>query len=601
MTTQQMPTVKRQDIINFAMHYWSEKANFGMIAIVFLGLSVGLDVLFPVLSGNLVDTLVANDPKAPDTLHKAIVAFAWLMAVQVPGSWLWTIAMYFWTKFAVNNMRRILTDGVSKVQRFSMDWHVNSFAGANVRKITRGMWAFDKFEDTLYMSFFPAIIVGAGMIVMLIIQVPAVGWATLPMVIIFVILSVYLTIKVTVPNFKKSAASDTKVGATIADILTAIPTVKSFAAERREDAHFSEVAHEWHRLALKAWITATFVDFVRQQLRNIMMVIMVGFTIYMWYEGKATAGDVTLSITSFFIISGYLREIGRQTAELLKSVSEMEDVVSFWLREDDIQDVPNAGTLAITHEHGQGATITFDNVGFAYKAGDRQIYDGLSVEIKAGEKIALVGASGSGKSTFVKLIQRFYDIQSGAILIDGQNIANVTQESLRREIALVPQEPVLFHRGLAENIAYGRPDATIDDIRAASHEAYASEFIERLPQGYDTLVGERGIKLSGGERQRVAIARALLADSPILILDEATSSLDSVSEHYIQMALDRLMEGRTTITIAHRLATIQKADRILVFDNGRIIEQGTHTTLLQNPTSTYRRLYEMQALDLVGE
>lgn len=306
-----------------------------------------------------------------------------------------------------------------------------------------------------------------------------------------------------------------------------------------------------------------------------------------------------MAITAFFIIGGYLREIGRQIAELMKSSSEMADVIGFWLHDNDVKDVDGAKTLEV-HRDGVGSAISFDKVGFKYEQGARPIYTSLSVEIKAGEKVALVGASGSGKSTFVKLIQRLYDIQSGAILIDGQEIASVTQESLRRAVALVPQDPVLFHRSLAENIAYGKPDAMIDEIRTAAREAYAAEFIEGLPLGYQTLVGERGVKLSGGERQRVAIARALLSDAPVLILDEATSSLDSVSEHYIQKALERLMVGRTTITIAHRLATIQKADRILVFDKGQIVEQGTHTELLDNPQSIYRRLYEIQALDLVG-
>lgn len=605
MFTPQMPAVKRQDIIAFTKYYWSEKRLAGGLAVVFLGVSVGADVFYPVFSGRLVDALVKLDPHAEGSLSKVLWAFAALMGVQFTHSWLWAAAFWFWNKFAVHNMYRLLTDAVHKVQRFSTDWHVNAFAGATVRKITRGMWSFDVFEDTIFMGFYPSAIIATGMTVMLIIQVPLVGWFALPMVGLFIAASIYLSLKVNMPRFKKGAAADTLVGATIADIMTAIPTVKSFAGERREDAHFATVASDWKNKSLNAWLTATVVDFVRVHIRILLMAGMISLTIMLWYQGKATPGDVTLAITSFFIIGGYLREIGRQTTELLRSVSEMEDVVSFWLRSDDIQDVKDAAPLAITHAKGQegtkGANITFDNVGFAYKEGDRKIYDGLSVEIKAGEKVALVGASGSGKSTFVKLIQRLYNIQSGAVLIDGQDIAKVTQESLRRNIALVPQEPILFHRSLATNIAYGHPDATADQIREAAHEAYAAEFIERLPQGYDTLVGERGVKLSGGERQRVAIARALLADSPILILDEATSSLDSVSEHYIQMALDRLMEGRTTITIAHRLATIQKADRILVFDNGRIIEQGTHTTLLQNPASTYRRLYEMQALDLVGE
>ena len=599
MSAPQMPVVKRRDIINFAKFYWSEKRYFGVAAVVFLGLSVGVDVFYPVYSGHLVDTLTQLNPKDDGSLHQVLKAFGMLLFIQFFHSWTWAAAFWYWNKFAVHNMYRLLTDALYKVQRFSTDWHVNAFAGATVRKITRGMWSFDVFEDTIFMGFYPSAIIAVGMTIMLIVQVPIVGWFALPTVVIFVAASIWLAIKINMPRFKVSAATDTAVGATIADIMTAIPTVKSFAGESREDTHFQAVATEWKTKSLHAWLTATVVDFIRVHIRIILMIGMLSLTILMWYRGEATPGDVTLAITSYFIIGGYLRDIGRHTTELMRSVSEMEDVVGFWLRKDDIQDAPDAKKLTITHD--KGAHISFDKVGFAYKQDDRKIYDGLSVDISAGEKVALVGASGSGKSTFVKLIQRLYDIQSGEILIDGQNIARVTQESLRKNIALVPQEPVLFHRSLAENIAYGRPNATMDEIREAAREAFASEFIERLPLGYNTLVGERGIKLSGGERQRVAIARALLANAPILILDEATSSLDSVSEHYIQMALDKLMEGRTTITIAHRLATIQKADRILVFADGQIIEQGSHTSLLQNPDSTYRRLYEMQALDLVGE
>lgn len=601
MSAQQMPVVKRRDVINFTRHYWSEKKLYGLLAVVFMGVSVGADVFYPMASGHLVDQLSELDPQQEGSLDQVLLAFAMLMGIQFFHSWTWSAAFWCWNTFEVHNMYRVVTDAMSKVQRFSTDWHVNAFAGATVRKIGRGMWSFEAFQDSIYMGFYPASIIAVGMTVMLIVQLPVVGWYAAVMVALFVGASIGLSLKINMPRFKKGAEADTAVGATLADIMTAISTVKTFAGERREDVRFANTAGEWKKRTQHAWLTNTVVDFVRVHIRIFMMVGMMGLVIYLWTQGKATPGDVTLAITSFFIISGYLRDIGRQTSELLRSVSEMEDVISFWMREDDIQDAKDAKILQIAHQKGQGATITFDHVGFAYKQGERKIYDDLSVTLNAGEKVALVGASGSGKSTFVKLVQRLYDIQSGAILIDGQNIAQVTQESLRRNIALVPQEPVLFHRSLAENIAYGRPDATMDEIRQAAHEAYAAEFIERLPLGYNTLVGERGIKLSGGERQRVAIARALLADCPILILDEATSSLDSVSEHYIQKALDRLMEGRTTITIAHRLATIQKADRILVFDNGQIIEQGTHSDLLQNPTSTYRRLYEMQALDLVGE
>jgi len=219
------------------------------------------------------------------------------------------------------------------------------------------------------------------------------------------------------------------------------------------------------------------------------------------------------------------------------------------------------------------------------------------VEIRAGERVGLVGRSGSGKTTFVKLLQRLYDVSGGKILIDGQDIAKATQHSLRSQIAIVQQEPILFHRTLAENIAYGRPGASMSAIEQAARLANAHDFILRLPKGYGTLVGERGVKLSGGERQRVALARAFLADAPVLILDEATSSLDSESEGLIQQAMERLMKGRTSIVIAHRLSTVRSLDRILVFDRGEIVEQGTHAALTTRPGGVYRSLFELQATE----
>ncbi|HNQ92676.1 MAG TPA: ABC transporter ATP-binding protein [Alphaproteobacteria bacterium] len=590
--------VTRRDIFRFSWHYWKQPGWWrGALAYALLGVSVGLDIFVPVFSGRLVDKVSTLDPAVEGSLHAVLIAFAMLMGNQLLHSWFWGASFWYWNKYAVRVLYNILTDGMSKVQRFSTDWHVNSFAGATVRKITRGMWSFDKFEDTFFMGLFPSAIIGIGMVVMLIIQVPVVGWFALPTVLLFVAISVWLAVKIAMPRFRASAELDTKVGATLADIMTAIPTVKSFAGEAREDAHFRSVAEEWRDRSVHAWLTNVVIDFLRTHIRFILMVGMVGLVIWMWQRGEATPGDITLAITSFFIIGGYLRDIGRHVTELMRSASEIEDAVSFWLREDDVKDVTGAKPFVIANR--RGAEIEFDHVGFRYKEGACPIYNNLSVTIRAGEKVALVGVSGSGKSTFVKLVQRLYDIQSGEIRVDGQNIAKVTQESLRHAVSLVPQDPILFHRSLAENIAYGRPSATMDEIRLAAREAYVADFIEGLPLGYDTLVGERGVKLSGGERQRVAIARALLADSPVLILDEATSSLDSMSEHYIQKALERLMEGRTTITIAHRLATIRKADRILVFENGRIVEQGTHDALLGQSRSIYKRLHDIQALDLI--
>jgi ATP-binding cassette subfamily B protein len=278
---------------------------------------------------------------------------------------------------------------------------------------------------------------------------------------------------------------------------------------------------------------------------------------------------------------------------LQRAVNDMEELVAMESHPLGVDDRPGATQMRI----GSGE-IRFENVTFHYAGHDTPLYEDFNVTISAGEKIGLVGYSGSGKTTFVKLIQRLYDVNKGRILIDGQDIAHVTQSSLRAEIAIVQQEPILFHRSISENIAYARPSASMAEIVAAAKLANAHDFIERLPKGYQTLVGERGVKLSGGERQRVALARAFLADAPVLILDEATSSLDSESEALIQEAMERLMEGRTAIVIAHRLSTVRSMDRLLVFDRGTIAEEGTHGALVQREDGIYRRLFERQALEL---
>ena len=242
-------------------------------------------------------------------------------------------------------------------------------------------------------------------------------------------------------------------------------------------------------------------------------------------------------------------------------------------------------------------TVLLSVQGLTKGFGPRPLFTDLSLDLRAGERVGLVGRSGSGKTTFVKLVQRLYDVSGGRILIDGQDIAQATQQSLRSQIAIVQQEPILFHRTLAENIAYGRPGASLIEIEQAAQLANAHDFIMRLPKGYGTLVGERGVKLSGGERQRVALARAFLADAPVLILDEATSSLDSESEALIQEAMERLMKGRTAIVIAHRLSTVQSLDRILVFDHGDVVEQGNHAVLMARSGGIYRSLFERQVTE----
>ena len=324
-----------------------------------------------------------------------------------------------------------------------------------------------------------------------------------------------------------------------------------------------------------------------------MRTAIIGFALLLWSGGQASAGDITFVLTSFFLLQGYLRDIGQHVRNLQRSVNDMEELVDMQAQPHGVADRPDAHPIRI----GKGG-IEFENVTFHYGSHLLPLYRDFSVSIRPGERVGLVGHSGSGKTTFVKLIQRLYDVNMGRILIDGQDIADATQASLRSQIAIVQQEPILFHRSLAENIAYGRPGASQAEIEHAARLASAHDFIVRLPKGYATLVGERGVKLSGGERQRVAIARAFLADAPILILDEATSSLDSESEVLIQQAMERLMTGRTTLIIAHRLSTVRALDRLLVFDRGRVVEEGRHEALVRLDGGIYRRLFERQALEL---
>jgi ATP-binding cassette subfamily B protein len=327
----------------------------------------------------------------------------------------------------------------------------------------------------------------------------------------------------------------------------------------------------------------------------VLQLLIAGAAILLWQQGRAGAGDVATVLSLYFVLHGYLRMVGQHVRETQRGVADMHELVELSASDFSLPDRAQAPALLV-----QGGRIEARHVRFRYGAHAAPLFDGLCLDIAAGERVGLVGPSGSGKSTFVRLIQRLHDLDGGRILIDGQDIALVSQNSLRSQIAIVPQEPTLFHRTLAENIAYGRPGASLAEIEHAARLARAHEFIERQPKGYATLVGERGVKLSGGERQRVAIARAFLADRPILILDEATSSLDSESEAAIAEAAGRLMEGRTCLVIAHRLSTVRAMDRILVFRNGDIIEEGTHTMLVARPGGLYRDLFNRQALGLVG-
>lgn len=587
--------VSYKDVIRYTWYYWRQHKKFWPYLLGGMALAAVLDTLFPVLAGRLIAAINETDLSQPGALTPVLIVFAWFIALEVSYHAARNGTIFMWNLVAVRTLYQITADGFAKVQKFSSNWHANNFAGATVRKITRGMWSFDTYGDILFMYLFPTTIIMISTVVIMTMHWPVIGLITFLAIALYVGVSLWTVMVINAPGFKKSAGKDTAMGAAIADAVTANSVVKSHGTEDEEEKRFQAVAMDWRRTAFRSWTIANGTDTLRRFISIIMMAAMMGASIWLWSIGKAEPADVVYVFTAYIVLSAYLRHIGEQVANMQRAISEMEDAIYYWKTDIAVKDRPDAGVLQT-----RKGEIVFDKVRFAYGKTVEPIYDDFSLTIRAGEKVALVGHSGSGKSTFVKLVQRLYDIQDGEIRIDGQNIAEVTQGSLRKAIALVPQEPILFHRTLAENIAYGKPGASQDEIIEAAKQAYAHDFIGGLEKGYDTMVGERGVKLSGGERQRVAIARAILADAPILILDEATSSLDSVSEHYIQKALENLMKGRTSITIAHRLSTIKSVDRILVFDQGRIVEQGTHEELVGRETSHYKTLYEMQALDLVG-
>lgn len=551
------------------------------------------DVFIPFFSGRLVDALLLADTAREVALANALQAFGIMVGL---GAAMVTLRHYGWLgviPLSLGMMTDIAQETFARVQRFSTDWHANSFSGSVMRKVTRGMWAVDQLNDTLLLALLPSAFVLVATTVLLAVQWPLMGLIVALGAAAYVAMTVTLAVFYIAPASRLSNAWDTRIGGTLADALGCNAVVKAYGGEDREDARLAQVLARWSRRSARTWFRHTLAGTGQHVVLLLVRTLLAGAGLWLWWVGRATPGDVTYLLTTYFVVHGYLRDVGMHVHNLQRSVNEMDELVELHATPIGIEDRPDAVPARIT-----AGEVRFENVGFHYGAHETPLYRDLSVTIRAGERVGLVGHSGSGKTTFVKLIQRLYDVTGGCILIDGQDVAGVTQQSLRSKIAIVPQEPVLFHRTLAENIGYGRPGASQAEIERAARLANAHDFIARLPKGYQTLVGERGVKLSGGERQRIALARAFLVDAPILILDEATSSLDSESEQLIQRAVERLLKGRTAIVIAHRLSTVRALDRILVFDQGRIVEDGPHGELMSRPSGRYRHLFERQMGDL---
>ncbi|EDK72318.1 ABC transporter-related protein [candidate division TM7 genomosp. GTL1] len=471
----------------------------------------------------------------------------------------------------------------------SLSFHANKFSGALVAQANRFTAAYVTLTDQFIITFLRMFTNVGIAIVFIAFFAPMVALAMTIWTLFFVYINVTLTRR-RMKYSRAAAAADSILTGHLADAIGNIGAVKGFAGEDAEKATHSDLAYDHAAKKYRSWVAAIRNDAVIGMLMVVLYFMVLALSIYAAMEGALSIGlllliqvYVTQLITELWGLSNLMRQIEQAVTD----AEEMTDILD---EEVQVTDPAKPEKLRI-----QKGTIDFKDMSFTHSDDKSDtLFEDFTLHIKAGEKIGLVGHSGSGKTTLTRLLLRFSDIDAGSIEIDGQNIARLWQSDLRKVISYVPQEPILFHRSLRENIAYGKPQATLEEVQAAAERAHAAEFIEKLPLGYNTLVGERGIKLSGGQRQRIAVARAILKDAPILVLDEATSALDSESEKLIQASLKELMKKRTAIVIAHRLSTIQQMDRIVVLDNGTIAEQGSHRELLKQK-GIYAELWKHQS------
>lgn len=487
---------------------------------------------------------------------------------------------------------RIMNDLAQTAYSYLADhsyrFFVNNFTGSLVRRVGRLTRAFEEFSDRIVYDLVPLAVSLVGISIVLSLRDPRLGLAFLCWLVTF------LVIQISVARFMMRfnlavAEKDSETTGVLSDAVANDVTIKTFAGEDRERAIFKRVSDEQMRLRYKAWGIGEIVNVVQTLLMIALEFGIFYIVIHLWGQGILTIGDFIMIQAYLIVAIDRLWNLGNALRKLFEAFADATEMVDILNEPHEITDRAGAPALAVN-----GGAIEFRAVDFGFHPGHAVLKD-FNLSIHEKEKIALVGPSGAGKTTITKLILRFFDITSGQILIDGQDIASVTQKSLREAIAFVPQEPTLFHRTLMENIRYGRAGATDEEVYEAARKAHCEEFIREAPSGYDTYVGERGIKLSGGERQRIAIARAILKDAPILVLDEATSSLDSESEALIQDALAKLMEGKTVIAIAHRLSTVMRMDRIVVIESGKVVMSGTHEELVRKEGGLYKKLWSIQA------
>jgi ATP-binding cassette subfamily B protein len=574
------------------MWYLGSKYKFlAAISFLLVFLAETLNIMIFYVSAKLVD----NFSTAQNLSEQKEVLYVWggLFLLVTAGNLLFYRISGF---TAIAWIIKFHKDGYQELYEYlskhSHDYFGNRFGGALSNKISNAVDSSAGLMFQVLWTFFSEFIGLVATLILFFLIDARLGLALLGILVVVFIFNIY-AVKKRRPLVVEYAKASSKSRGEGVDMITNIGAVRQFVQHKLE---LQRLSHIFTDRAEKD-VTQSFFGEMIMVVNTFFAILMTAIILVLLYvllsQGSLTAGTLVLVLGLLGRVGYMFITVGQALNRFIRDYGNIEEGLSEILIPQEITDAPSASIL----NTNQGE-IRWKDVEYAYAV--NKVFDNFNLTIKPGQRIGLVGASGAGKSTFVSLLLRQHEVTAGAILIDGQNIAEVTQDSLRKAIAVVPQEPALFHRSIRENITYGKPDATQSEIEEVARKAQAHDFIMALPEGYATLVGERGVKLSGGQKQRVAIARAMLKDAPILVLDEATSALDSESEVEIQKALHVLMGGKTVIAVAHRLSTLREMDRIIVLENGKIIEDGTHETL-KDAGGTYAKLWNHQAGGFVGE
>ena len=505
--------------------------------------------------------------------------FFWLASgvvlTEMIGHVIWNkvVVPAFWrTQDAI--MRDLNMAAFNHLQTMSARFFGDRFAGSLVSQVNKFVGSYERLTDALTWNVFKLFVSVVATTIILLPKAPLLSLTILVLSAIYIPL-VWRFRKRQLPYNTAWAAAETDRTGQLADTISNVLAVKSFSGEKIEQKRMQTRVDRVHARSMDTMKMTMRNEFYTGTVQRSINISVIIISLLLAVNGKTQVGIIYLALTFTLAIMRRLWDLNNTFRTLTRVFGDAHDMAEIMNIEPEIKDIENPEKLNLVH-----SDLQLRDVVFTHESDKKPLFNGLNLSVNAGEKIGLVGHSGSGKTTITKLLLRFIDIQSGTIEIDGQDISKVAQQDLRSYIAYVPQEPLLFHRSISDNISYGEPNANLKEIELVSKLAHAHEFVKELPLGYDTLVGERGVKLSGGQRQRIAIARAMIKDAPILVLDEATSALDSESESLIQDALWKLMEGKTAIVIAHRLSTIQKMDRIIVLSEGKIVEEGSHQELI---------------------